>query len=420
MTMALRRRHDHGTGQATRLRMISIVAASSCTALCLLVARPAYADPQPLPRPAASTSTTTTGSGTGSGVHVPFKPFPASLGPLAAAIFAKQAALEGMSQDLQSLSFQVDAQVATTNRAYADWQNAVSQTSAAQDALTAAIAQAYEQTDELGPLLPYKDDMQQLSLIAPGLLQAPPNAAPAAVNLTALRQAEQAALATYQNALTQQETMQAQQSAMQTSFYAASAQLTELKSANRAALAAAAVQQQQIDEQIGQHLPISTNIDGEEIGPQAVAAVAFAMPQRGKPYVFGAEGPNSYDCSGLVWASYKHAGVNIARISRDQEHTTTPISIDELLPGDLLFFSTTSNTDWRQITHVGMYVGNGKMIEAPQPGENVKIAGVWWSAFFGATRVVPAVPAPPPTPTPPPPPPPTPSPPPTPPPPPPP
>src|SRR5262249_9332625 len=149
--------------------------------------------------------------------------------------------------------------------------------------------------------------------------------------------------------------------------------------------------QQNSDSQYCRTLPLSTNVKGQVANPKALAAVNFALSQIGDPYVFGDEGPNSYDCSGLTWRSYRIAGVTIPRVARYQYHATTPISIQQLLPGDLVFFSTTSRTDWTQISHVGMYIGGGKMIEAPHTGDHVKIAPVWWSAFFGATRVVPAV-----------------------------
>jgi cell wall-associated NlpC family hydrolase len=324
-------------------------------------------------------------------LHLPFAPFPASLGPLAASIFSREAQVEGLSQRIDGLSVQVTTQVAATNTAYATWQAAVSASNSAADRAVDAAATEYEQSAALGPLAPYRSDLQQLNMLAPGIIPAPPNAEPEAVNLTTARQNEQAAYDAYTAALTQQENLQAEQTSLQLTFETESADLTQLKAQNAEALAAAAAEQDQIDTNLGTQLPISVNVDGQSANPKALAAIAFAMRQLGKPYRFGAEGPRSYDCSGLVWASYRSAGVTVPRIARDQQHATTPISVDQLLPGDLLFFSTTSNTDWRQITHVGMYVGNGKMIEAPMTGENVKIAPVWWSAFFGATRVVPAV-----------------------------
>src|ERR1041384_6945679 len=103
---------------------------------------------------------------------------------------------------------------------------------------------------------------------------------------------------------------------------------------NAAALAAAEAAQDEIDTAIGAGLPVSTNVAGQMASPLALQAIAFAESQLGKPYVFGAEGPNSYDCSGLVWAAYRSVGVTVPRIAADQEHATTPITIDDLLPGD--------------------------------------------------------------------------------------
>jgi peptidoglycan DL-endopeptidase CwlO len=393
----------------------------ACTALCVFVARPADASTasskrsvtqsvrttsdvgstnvsstsQDVPTGAApvraSTGAESSDSSSGSSLHLPFAPFPPSLGPLAASIFSREAQVEGLSQRIDELATEVATQVAATNTAYATWQAAVTESNTAADRAADAAAAEYEQSAGLGPLEPYRSDIQQLNLLAPGIIPAPPNAEPDAVNLTVARQNEQTAYNSYTSTLTQQENLQAEESSLQLTFETENADLTQLKSQNAEALAAADAAQDQIDTNLGAQLPISVNVDGKNANPKALQALAFAIKQLDKPYLFGAEGPKQYDCSGLVWASYRSAGVSVPRIARDQYHGTTPIGVDQLLPGDLLFFSTTSNTDWRQITHVGMYVGDGKMIEAPMTGENVKIAPVWWSAFFGATRVVPAV-----------------------------
>src|SRR5262245_7830437 len=356
------------------------------------MAQPAYAEQHSSVRLASGSTSVSTGSDDGSSkLHLPFAPFPASLGPLAASIFAREAQVEGLSQQIDGVKVQVASQIAATNLAYTNWQAAVTASNEAASRAQDIAAEEYEQSAALGPYAQYKDEIQQFNLLVPGLLPAPPNAEPAAVDLTQARQHEQQAYAAYTSALTQQENLQAQQTSMQLTFESENAELTQLKTQNAAALAAAELQQEQIDSNLGAQLPIGTNVNGESPSPQALQAIAYAEAQLGKPYVFGAEGPNSFDCSGLVWAAYRSAGVTLPRIARDQEHGTTVIGVDQLLPGDLVFFSTTSNTDWRQITHVGMYIGNGKMIEAPMTGENVKIAPVWWSAFFAATRVVPAL-----------------------------
>jgi cell wall-associated NlpC family hydrolase len=128
-------------------------------------------------------------------------------------------------------------------------------------------------------------------------------------------------------------------------------------------------------------------VDSGAVSPTALAAVRLALAQVGKPYVFGAEGPSTYDCSGLVQYAYGQVGVGVPRTARPQFRATRPVATSRLLPGDLLFFAT-DKSDWDTIHHVGIYLGGGRMVHAPQPGEVVKVAPVWWAEYFGATRVV--------------------------------
>ncbi|MFV0459724.1 MAG: NlpC/P60 family protein [Actinomycetales bacterium] len=100
------------------------------------------------------------------------------------------------------------------------------------------------------------------------------------------------------------------------------------------------------------------------------AAVDWARTQIGKPYQWGATGPNSYDCSGLTGAAWRRAGVSLPRVSRDQYRAATKISYSDLRPGDLVFYGDGTNAS--SIHHVAMYSGNGRMIEAPRTGLNVR------------------------------------------------
>ncbi|WP_163570794.1 C40 family peptidase [Fodinicola feengrottensis] len=100
--------------------------------------------------------------------------------------------------------------------------------------------------------------------------------------------------------------------------------------------------------------------------------LALAASEVGKPYVFGgATGPNTFDCSGLVQFALSAVGIKAPRLALDQEHWTTPVTNPQ--PGDLVFWG---NGD-HESAHVAIYVGGGKVISAPQPGENVKIQNVW-------------------------------------------
>jgi peptidoglycan DL-endopeptidase CwlO len=112
---------------------------------------------------------------------------------------------------------------------------------------------------------------------------------------------------------------------------------------------------------------------------RAAQAVAFAKAQLGKPYVWGATGPSSYDCSGLTQAAWRAAGVALPRTTYDQVNAGTPVSEDRLQPGDLVFF-------YSDVSHVGIYVGNGKIIHAPKPGDVIQYAPMDWMPFHSAVR----------------------------------
>lgn len=106
-------------------------------------------------------------------------------------------------------------------------------------------------------------------------------------------------------------------------------------------------------------------------GDSGQRAVEAAKSQLGKPYQWGASGPDSYDCSGLTQWAWGQAGVSIPRVSQSQYDWTIPVSRGELRPGDLVFFDRSGTGN--QIHHVAMYIGGGDVIEAPYTGENVRI-----------------------------------------------
>ncbi|WP_406421546.1 C40 family peptidase [Streptomyces sp. NBC_00873] len=113
---------------------------------------------------------------------------------------------------------------------------------------------------------------------------------------------------------------------------------------------------------------------------RAAEAVAFAYGALGKPYVWGATGPSSFDCSGLTQAAWRSAGVSLPRTTYTQINVGRNIPRSELAPGDLVFF-------YSGISHVGLYIGDGQMIHAPHPGAPVRIAPIDGMPFAGATRV---------------------------------
>jgi len=104
-------------------------------------------------------------------------------------------------------------------------------------------------------------------------------------------------------------------------------------------------------------------------GSAAQVAVQAALAQVGDPYVWGAEGPNSFDCSGLMQYAYAQAGISLPRVSREQATVGVRVGNNDMQPGDLIFF-------YAPISHVGMYIGDGKMVHAPTPGQSVQVVSV--------------------------------------------
>ncbi|MFF3310926.1 NlpC/P60 family protein [Streptomyces sp. NPDC002952] len=110
-------------------------------------------------------------------------------------------------------------------------------------------------------------------------------------------------------------------------------------------------------------------------------AIAFARAQVGKPYVWGATGPDSYDCSGLTQAAWKAAGVSLPRTTWDQVDAGTTVPLSDIKPGDLVFF-------YDDISHVGLYIGNGMMIHAPKPGAYVREESIYYDGTSSIHSVV--------------------------------
>jgi cell wall-associated NlpC family hydrolase len=116
------------------------------------------------------------------------------------------------------------------------------------------------------------------------------------------------------------------------------------------------------------------------------AALQQAESQIGKPYEWGAAGPDSYDCSGLVMWAYAQVGVHVDHWTGDQWNEGEHIAVADIRPGDLLFFAT-DTTDPNTIHHVGMYAGNGEMVEAPYTGANVRMSPAFRPDLIGVVRL---------------------------------
>ncbi len=113
---------------------------------------------------------------------------------------------------------------------------------------------------------------------------------------------------------------------------------------------------------------------------RAAIAVQTALAQLGKPYVYGAAGPSSFDCSGLTMYAWAAAGVSLSHASSVQSGQGVAVSISALQPGDLVFY-------YSPVSHVAMYIGNGQVIHAPHPGSSVEIVPLYSMPISWARRV---------------------------------
>ncbi|SEP53552.1 C40 family peptidase [Amycolatopsis saalfeldensis] len=205
------------------------------------------------------------------------------------------------------------------------------------------------------------------------------------------------------------ETLTRLQGAVATAGQARAAAVNAQKSAQLAADdAATALEEVQgrkadLDNQIGEvrkalaQLPSSDRSklgkvqdNGSYLGPPGAAndALQVALSKRGSEYQWGATGPSEFDCSGLTSWAYKQAGVSLPRASRQQFTAGKAVPLDQLVPGDLLFYDDGSG-DAGAIHHVGMYVGGGKMVDAPTEGQLVDVRPIRGDGhLMGARRIV--------------------------------
>jgi cell wall-associated NlpC family hydrolase len=115
------------------------------------------------------------------------------------------------------------------------------------------------------------------------------------------------------------------------------------------------------------------------VSGRAAAAVNYALAQVGDAYVYGAAGPSAFDCSGLTMMAWAQAGVGLPHSSGAQQGSGSPVSSSSLQPGDLVFY-------YQPVSHVGIYIGGGKIVHAANPGTGVTVSGVFSMPYSGAVR----------------------------------
>ncbi|MFF8376471.1 NlpC/P60 family protein [Streptomyces sp. NPDC015661] len=130
-------------------------------------------------------------------------------------------------------------------------------------------------------------------------------------------------------------------------------------------------QEQRASRAAGERVNLGSEVPANGFG---AAALAAAATQLGKPYVSGAEGPNSYDCSGLTMWSYRQAGVTLTRTTYTQQNDGVKIGRSQLKPGDLVFFNN--------LSHVALYAGNNTILHAPKPGAVVRYESMNYMGTF--------------------------------------
>ncbi|WP_245160846.1 C40 family peptidase [Blastococcus sp. CT_GayMR16] len=179
-----------------------------------------------------------------------------------------------------------------------------------------------------------------------------------------------------------EEASSAAQAAAQKSYDDIAAQQTALEAKiadyQRQYAALSAPQQQQV---LAAHGGDTQAVPSGVIAPSAAAqqAVDTALAQVGDPYVWGAGGPNAFDCSGLTQYAYSAAGVSLPHSSSSQSQMGMAVSRSELQPGDLVFF-------YSPVSHVGMYIGNGQMVHASTSGQPVKVASLDSMGSYNSAR----------------------------------
>ena len=304
---------------------------------------------------------------------VPAQAAPATSAEAAQLVAARGHELEVITEQFNDARVALETQQEATKAAVATMEQATAQLAAAQQQVRGLARSAYT-GEALGPFQAlltsdsadaFVDRVTTLQLVAGHQAEILESAAAANVAAAQAQAAAQTAAAEAQATYDQ---VAAQQAALQAEV-----------DGYRAAFAALSAQEQQVVVASGSHeerasrsedraeLPASAPVVANSGAAQIV--VDTAMAQRGKPYVWAAGGPNSFDCSGLTSYAFRAAGISLPHSSKMQAGMGQAVSRGELQPGDLVAF-------YSPVSHIGIYIGNGQMVHAPTSGDVVKVSNI--------------------------------------------
>ncbi|HWB36530.1 MAG TPA: NlpC/P60 family protein, partial [Rugosimonospora sp.] len=313
------------SGQGRRGMRPAVTAALVASAFCLVAPHPAYADPTPPP----GTTVPDPGTAPYTTDQTPAQ-VPTVAGPLAAQIITESSAVELLGEQVTAMNADVAAANQALAGAYATWQAAHQAMVQAQQDAADAASRAYQDADSMGPLDGLSDALSGLGALAPGLNTVvpvtPPDPKVLAAAAAEAQQREQDTFAAYRSAQATAQALANQQSTLKAGYDQRRAALTDLISRNQAAADAVQAVQDARDAALAGRYAAGSNVHGEVANPKALAALAWAVRQIGKPYEWGAEGPNSFDCSGLVQYIYKQLGKSLPRTTDAQFAATTRVS----------------------------------------------------------------------------------------------
>jgi peptidoglycan DL-endopeptidase CwlO len=335
-------------------------------------------------------------------VAVPAQATPTTSGEAAQLVAARGHELEVITEEFNEARVTLAAQQEATKAAIATMEQATAELAAAQQQVRGLARTAYtgEGLGSFSALLTsdsadaFVNRMATLQLVAghqSDILEQAARASVAAAQAQATaQQAAAEAQAQYDAVAAQQAALQAEVDTYRAAFAQLSAQEKQAAvaahgedragpSEDRAGPSEDRASRSEDRESVPAARPAAPAAPVVADGEAAQTAVDTAMAQRGKPYVWAAGGPNSFDCSGLTAYAFRAAGIKLPHSSLSQSKMGQPVSRDQLRPGDLVFF-------YSPVSHVGIYIGNGQMVHAPTSGDVVKVAPLM-SGFSGARRI---------------------------------